>query len=114
MAIQRHRAERARCADACAAPGDIARPARSDVSNFGLAPIIHPLPQYRPAISLCQLASLEVTLSFREKFPIPKTAGKHEIVSRLWDGHLLSAMPQVAEELRAPLMVERYLILAKI
>jgi hypothetical protein len=64
--------------------------------------------------SVCQLASVEVTLSFREKFPIPKTAGKHEIVSRLWDGHLLSAMPQVAEELRAPLMVERYLILAKI
>src|ERR1700682_5867071 len=90
MAIRRHRVEPAGCSGACAcraAPGDITWPARSDVWNFGFGPTIHPLPQYPPAIGVCKLASVEVTLSFRE-IPILETAGKHEIVSRLWGGHL--------------------------
>src|SRR5882762_9751231 len=98
MAIQRHRVERAGGSGACAwhaTPGDITWPARSDVCTFGFAPTIHPLPQCPPAIGVSQFASVEVTLSFRKKLPIPETAGKHEIVSRLWDGHLLSAMPQM-------------------
>src|ERR1700687_4045249 len=100
MAIQRHRAEPARCSGACAyraAPGDITWPARSDVWNFGFAPTIHPLPQYPPAIGVCQLASVEVTLSFREKLPIPESAGKHQIVSRLWGGHLLFVKPRMTQ-----------------
>src|SRR6266851_3418657 len=100
VTIQRQRVERAGCSDACAwraPPGDITWPARSDVCSFGFAPTIHPLPQCPPAIGVCQLASVEVTLSFREKLPIPEAAGKHEIVSRLWDGHLLSAMSQMAK-----------------
>src|SRR6266851_194003 len=95
MAIQRQRVERAGCSGTCAwpaAPSDITWPARSDVCTFGFAPTIHPLPQCPPAIGVCQLASVEVTLSFREKLPIRKPPGKHEIVSRLWDSHLLSAM----------------------
>jgi hypothetical protein len=117
MAILRHRVEPAGCSGACAchaAPGDITWLARSDVSNFGFAPTIHPLPQYPPAIGVCQLASVAVTLSFREKIPIPETAAKHEIVSRLWGGHLPFAMPQMAEGASGRATVYEYLILVKI
>src|SRR6266853_1130119 len=79
MAIQRQRVERAGCSGTCAwpaAPSDITWPARSDVCTFGFAPTIHPLPQCPPAIGVCQLASVEVTLSFREKLPIPETRRK--------------------------------------
>src|SRR5260370_27649957 len=75
VTIQRQRVERAGCSDACAwlaAPGDITWPARSDVCTFGFAPTIHPLPQCPPAIGVSQLASVEVTLSFREKLPSRK------------------------------------------
>jgi hypothetical protein len=34
-----------------------------------------------------------MTLSFREKLPIPEPSGEHAIVSRLWGGHLLFTMP---------------------
>src|SRR5260370_35343050 len=100
MAIRRERVERAGCSDGCAwgaAPGDLTWAARSDVCSFGFAATMHPLPQCPPAIGVCQLASVEVTLSFREKLPIPEPPGKHEIVSRLWDGHLLSAMSQMRD-----------------
>src|SRR6266487_5839836 len=54
-------------------PGDVTRHALSYVWN--LAPIIHPLPQPPPAAIVYQRASVEVTLSFREKLsPLPKAS----------------------------------------
>jgi hypothetical protein len=73
MATQRHRAEPARCR---VASGEITWPARSWLSNFGFAPTIHPLPPNPTGIGVCQLDSVEVTLSFREKLPIPETPQK--------------------------------------
>jgi len=55
------------------------------------------MPQCPPAAFVFQLAGVEVTLSFREKLPTPEGLRKHEIVSRLWDGKLLFATPQITE-----------------
>jgi hypothetical protein len=65
-------------------PGDVTRRAQSSVWN--LAPIIHPLPQCPPAAVVYKLASVEVTLSFREKSPHSrrphKTRNRVAIVGR--------------------------------
>src|ERR1700739_3640757 len=69
MAIQRP----ARGRTCRVAPGKIARPARSHVPDFGVAPSIPHLPQYPPSTGVCQLASVATTLTLRESSPLPGT-----------------------------------------
>jgi len=47
------------------------------VLDFRIAPTIHPLPQYPLAIDVIELASVEVTLSFRENSPSPESQSEH-------------------------------------
>jgi hypothetical protein len=50
-------------------------------AEFQIRPDHPPTVPKSTGIGVCQLDSVEVTLSFRESFPIPESARKHEIVS---------------------------------
>src|SRR3954469_620681 len=98
MAIRHNRAKAARHCGVSGrgcrvGSGDVAETAQSCV--WKCAPIIRPLAPISAGDGVCQLVSIEVTLSCREKLPIPGSLRKHEIVSRLWDGRCLFAMPQM-------------------
>src|SRR5207302_2139219 len=112
MTIRHNRSKAARHCEAsgrgcCTGSGDVTETAQSCVWNS--APIIHPLAPISAGDGVCQLVSIEVTLSCRDKnSPFP-AASENTKSCRDCGTACLFAMPQMSTGLGARFTVIKHL-----